>query len=89
MSKPTIFIAHSKSKSGYHVRSYELWPAVDGRKLKSGWHIASDDTLEAATSRVMDAIRHDWQHLGEIPEIIDCGKQSRITVETYSFGVSK
>jgi hypothetical protein len=87
MTRPAIFIAHSKNKHGFTVRSYELWPSERYGSQKAGWHVASDDTLADATARVMASIRNDWRAVGDgsPPAIVDKGRVSALTLDTHTF----
>jgi len=86
MTQTTIRTAYAKHKHGFTAYSVELTPDRYGRLIRSGFHIASDDTLEAALAEIESRIRYDWQSRGlSVPPIEHCGKVARIVGENHCF----
>lgn len=82
----SIRIAHARSKHGFTVFSYEAYQSATYGAQKSGWHIASADTLPEARRAIDEAVSRDWRAVGrDVPPIIECGKVSRFAGERHIF----
>lgn len=89
MTNPTIYVAHSKRKTGVTVYSYVAWPSERYGVIKDGFITVSHDTLDEAMAETMDRIRYDWRQVvisgGTMPEIVNMGKVADILGRHRSF----
>ena len=87
-TEPKIIIAHSRNRQGFTCYSYELWPSLCGQlpAMKSGFNIASGDTLDEARKVLDRRIADDWNRTERpLPEIIDKGRVRELFGHSRSF----
>lgn len=84
MTAPVIHIAHSRNRHGFTCYSHERYPSERWGHTKAGWHIVSDDTLEAAERELRARIASDWRGL-TMPDIVDCGRVAAIVGQHHTY----
>lgn len=85
MADCQIRLAHSRGKWGFTVYSFESYESARYGSTRAGFHVTSDETLAAAMARARDKIRHDWQGIGELPPVVDCGRVADAWGKSHRF----